>query len=143
VAAGSYTAPKDFVISGLVSAASGWPYNILAGTDLNGDRDGGSFPSDRARRVPGDPSSSLPRNAGRLPSQVSVDARVSKSVRIRERLELEGLLEVFNLFNRTNFIDVQNVFGVGAYPDNASATFGRFTQAGNSRQVQLAARVRF
>ena len=143
VATGSYRIPWDVIVSGLVTAASGWPYNILAGTDLNGDRDGGSFPSDRARQVPSDPATSLSRNAGRLPSQISVDARVSKSVRITGRLELEGLFEVFNLFNRTNFTDVQNVFGVGAYPSNPTATFGRFTQAGNSRQMQLAARIRF
>ena len=143
VATGSYRIPWDVIVSGLVTAASGWPYNILAGTDLNGDRDGGSFPSDRARQVPSDPATSLSRNAGRLPSQISVDARVSKSVQITGRLELEGLFEVFNLFNRTNFTDVQNVFGVGAYPSNPAATFGRFTQAGNSRQMQLAARIRF
>ncbi len=143
VATGSYRIPWDVIVSGLVTAASGWPYNILAGTDLNGDRDGGSFPSDRARQVPSDPATSLSRNAGRLPSQISVDARVSKSVQITGRLELEGLFEVFNLFNRTNFTDVQNVFGVGAYPSSPAATFGRFTQAGNSRQMQLAARIRF
>ncbi len=143
VATGSYRIPWDVIVSGLVTAASGWPYNILAGTDLNGDRDGGSFPSDRAREVPSDPATSLARNAGRLPSQFSVDARVSKSVRITGRLELEGLFEVFNLFNRTNFTDVQNVFGVGAYPSSPAATFGRFTQASNSRQMQLAARIRF
>jgi Carboxypeptidase regulatory-like domain len=143
VATASYNGPKGFVISGLVSAASGWPYNILAGTDLNGDRDGGSFPSDRARRVPAEASSSVARNAGRLPSQFGVDMRLSKSMRLSDRVQVEGLLELFNLFNRTNFTDVQNVFGVGAYPDNPSPTFGKFTQAGNSRQIQLAARVRF
>ena len=142
-ATATYTAPWDITLSGLFSAASGWPYNILAGTDLNMDRDGGSFPSDRARVTPADPSSSLPRNSGRLPSQVSVDARVSKSLRLSERVELEGIFEVFNVFNRSNFIEVQNVFGVGAYPANPAPTFGRFTQAGNPRQMQLAARVRF
>ncbi len=142
-ATATYTAPWEIAVSGLISAASGWPYNILAGTDLNMDRDGGSFPSDRARATPGDPSSSLPRNSGRLPSQVSVDARVSKSFRLSGRVELEGIFEVFNVFNRSNFIDVQNVFGVGAYPTNPAPTFGLFTQAGNARQIQLAARVRF
>ncbi len=142
-ATATYTAPWEITLSGLLSAASGWPYNILAGTDLNMDRDGGSFPSDRARVTLADPSSSLPRNSGRLPSQVSVDARVSKSLRLSERVELEGIFEIFNVFNRSNFIEVQNVFGVGAYPANPAPTFGRFTQAGNPRQMQLAARVRF
>jgi hypothetical protein len=145
VATGAYTAPQEFVVSAIVTAASGWPYNILAGMDLNGDRDGGSFPSDRARRIPADASSSLPRNFGRLPSQVSVDVRVSKLVRFAERASVEGLFEVFNIFNRTNFTDVQNVFGTGSYPTNPNpdGTFGRFTQASNGRQAQIAARLRF
>ena len=90
-----------------------------------------------------DPSSSLPRNSGRLPSQVSVGCAGLEVVSSVRRVELEGIFEVFNVFNRSNFIDVQNVFGVGAYPTNPAPTFGRFTQAGNARQIQLAARVRF
>jgi hypothetical protein len=50
---------------------------------------------------------------------------------------------MFNLFNRTNFIDVQNVFGAGAYPDQPAATYGQFTQAGGARQVQLSVRLLF
>jgi hypothetical protein len=142
-ATGSYTAVGKIVVSALVSAASGWPYNVLAGADLNMDRDGGSFPADRARRLLSDPASSVGRNSGRLPSQASVDLRLSRRFSVRKRVEAEGLLEIFNLFNRTNFIDVQNVFGTGAYPDVPSPTFGRFTQAGNGRHTQLAARVRF
>jgi Carboxypeptidase regulatory-like domain len=135
-------APGRVVLSALVHAGSGWPYNILAGQDLNGDRDGGSSPSDRARTNPSDAATSLPRNAGRFPAQASVDARVSKAFRIRA-IQLEALFEVFNVFNRTNFIDVQNVFGTGAYPLQPAATFGQFTQADAPRQVQLAVRVSF
>ena len=36
---------------------------------------------------------------------------------------------------------MQNVFGAGAFPDVPSSTFGQFTQAGPSRQVQLACAV--
>jgi hypothetical protein len=134
--------PGRVLVSGLLGVASGWPFNVLAGVDLNGDRDGGSFPSDRARRVPADQASSVSRNSGRLPSQASVDLRIARPFGVR-RIEFEPLVEVFNLFNRTNFIEVQNVFGAGAYPDVPSSTFGQFTQAGPARQVQLGLRVRF
>lgn len=143
VATAAYTWPRRIVLSGIVTAASGWPYNILAGADLNQDRDGGSFPSDRARRVPTDASSSVARNAGRLPAQFTVDVRLAKTFVLSRGVELEGLVEVFNLFNRTNFIDVQNIFGTGPYPTSPNPTFGLFTQAANGRQAQLAARVRF
>jgi hypothetical protein len=142
VVSAAIDAPWGVVVSALTTIGSGWPYNILAGADLNGDRDGGSFPSDRARTAPADPAASLPRNAGRLPMQATVDARVSKTMRIRP-IQLEALLEVFNIFNRTNFIDIQNVFGTGAYPNQPSPTFGQFTQADVARQLQLAVRVSF
>src|SRR5690606_37078559 len=134
--------PWNITVSALANVGSGWPYNILAGADLNGDRDGGSFPSDRARTDPTSAATSLPRNSGRLPAQATLDIRVSTTLRIRG-LQIEPLLDVFNIFNRTNFRDVQNVFGTGAYPQQPSPTFGQFTQADTARQLQLGLRVSF
>jgi hypothetical protein len=74
--------------------------------------------------------------------QATVDARVSRTIRIGP-IQVEALVEVFNIFNRANFIDVQNVFGTGAFPQEPSATFGQFTQADAARQLQLAVRVSF
>jgi hypothetical protein len=50
---------------------------------------------------------------------------------------------VFNLFNRTNYTDINNVFGPGAFPNQPLPTYGQFTQSGPPLQVQLAARVTF
>jgi hypothetical protein len=135
-------APGRVVVAVLGSAGSGWPYNILAGADLNGDRDGGNFPSDRARTNPSDPATSLRRNAGRLPAQASVDVRASRLWRAGG-VGIEALFEAFNVFNRTNLTDVQHVFGTGAYPHQPAPTFGQFTQADVPRQVQLALRLHF
>ncbi len=135
-------APWNITVSALANVGSGWPYNILAGADLNGDRDGGSFPSDRARTDPTSAATSLPRNSGRLPAQATLDLRISTTLRIRG-LQIEPLLDIFNIFNRTNFRDVQNVFGTGAYPQQPSPTFGQFTQADTARQLQLGLRVSF
>ena len=56
---------------------------------------------------------------------------------------MDGLFEVFNLFDRTNYTEINNIFGTGAYPSAGLPTFGQFTQAGPPLQVQLAARVSF
>jgi outer membrane receptor for Fe3+-dicitrate len=143
VVSGWYLAPGGVQIAAIVGYSSGRPYNILAGTDLNGDGDGGSSPSDRPRRVPGDPSTSIARNAGLLPSRATTDIRVSRRFTVRGRLTVEPMVDVFNLFNRTNFIGVQNVFGPGRYPDQPLPTYGQFTQAAAPRQVQIGLKVGF
>ena len=56
---------------------------------------------------------------------------------------MEGMVEAFNVFNRTNFTEINNIFGTGAYPTLPLPTFGQFTQAGPPRQVQLAVRLGF
>ncbi len=78
-----------------------------------------------------------------MPSQASVDVRVSKTFALGARAQLLGIFEVFNLFNRTNFTDINAVFGTGAYPVNPLPTYGQFEQAGPPRQAQVALRVTF
>jgi hypothetical protein len=143
VFSGLFVLPGDVHLSSIVTLASGRPYSILAGTDLNGDGDGGAFPPDRPRTSPGDPSTSIGRNAGVLPMQATVDVRIAKRLPLGGRVKLEGILEVFNLFNRANYTDVQNIFGPGRYPANPLPTFGQFTQAGPPLQAQVAAKVLF
>ena len=142
VAAGQARLPWKIAVGGVITAASGWPYNVLAGSDLNGDGDGGAFPSDRARRNPADAATSVGRDSGRLPTQATVDLRIGRPIRFGRR-SIDPVLDVFNLFNRTNFVDVQNIFGTGAYPAQPSSTFGQFTQAAAGRQVQVGLRVSF
>jgi hypothetical protein len=55
VLSGLYSLPGAFQVSSIVTIGSGRPYNILAGTDLDGNGDAGAFPADRARRVPAEP----------------------------------------------------------------------------------------
>ena len=143
VISGLFMLPAKLRLSGIATLASGRRYTILAGADLNGDGDGGAPPSDRARRVPGDQASSLARNTGTLPGQGVVDVRLSRQLQLRSRLRIEALMEVFNLFNRTNFTEVNNIFGPGAYPSAPVSSFGRFEQAAPPRQVQLGLRVDF
>ena len=59
------------------------------------------------------------------------------------------MIEIFNLFNRTNYSEINNVFGPGAYPsqpardDVGRVTYGTFQKALAPRQVQLALRLIF
>ena len=144
VATGVQELPFEFQVSGIFTAGSGRPYNIIAGVDLNGDGDATVSPGpDRARTTPTDPSTSIGRNTGRLPRERRLDARVSKRIRVGPRSTLSLTLDMLNLLNRTNFTDVNRVFGIGAYPSAPLPTFGQFTQAGPPRQLQIGARFSF
>ena len=140
VASGIYMLPKDVELSSIITIGSGRPYNILAGVDLNADGDGGA--TDRARGTLSDITTSVQRNAGVLPMQATVDLRLARRFRAA-RMSIDGIFEVFNLFNRSNYIAVNNVFGTGSYPASPAPTFGQFTQAGPPRQVQFAVKIGF
>lgn len=142
VASGAFFAPRQVQVSAIISAASGAPFNILAGADLDGNGDGGAFPADRARRDPSDAASSVTRNSGRLATDVSMDLRVSRRFRIGSGYA-ELMAEVFNLLNRSNFTEVNEIFGTGAYPASPLPTFGQPTVAASPRQVQFGLRIGF
>jgi hypothetical protein len=149
VLSGLYQFPGQIQLSAIVTAASGRPFTPLAGADLNGDGDGGALPPDRARRNPADANSAVGRNSETTPKQVIVDARLSKRFRLGGTASLEALVEGFNLFNRANFSEVNNIFGRGSFPSDPQrdsqgrVTYGTFDQALPPRQVQLAVRVSF
>jgi Carboxypeptidase regulatory-like domain/TonB-dependent Receptor Plug Domain len=143
VFSGSQVIAAGIQLASIVTVASGRPYNVLAGQDLNNDGDGGVFPSDRARRVPADPASSVGRNSGLLPAQATVDLRIARRFRLPGGASLDAMLEAFNLFSRTNFTEINNIFGAGAYPTNPLVTFGQFEKAAPPFQGQLAIKVHF
>jgi Carboxypeptidase regulatory-like domain len=142
--------PWDFRLSTIVTAASGRPFTPLTGADSNGDGDGGAIPgSDRARTNPADIGTSVGRNSGRLPSVFSVDLRLAKRIKLGGDAALDLIAEAFNLLDRANYSEVNNIFGTGAFPSNPQkdlagrVTYGTFTAALPPRQIQLAAKVSF
>jgi hypothetical protein len=144
VLSGLYVAPYGINISTVATVASGRPYNILAGADLNVDGNGGTIPGpDRALMVPGNLSSSVGRNAGTLPAQATVDLRLSRRMAFGRGNRVDLIVDVFNVFNRANFTEVNNIFGTDAHPTNPLPTFGQFQQAGPPRQGQLAVKLNF
>jgi hypothetical protein len=148
VLSGTYRLPGQLGVSAIITAASGRPYTPLAGLDLNGDGNGGAFPPDRARRNPADPSSSVGRNSETTAAIANMDLRVSKLLPLAGAAQLELIFDVFNVFNRANFIEDTNqssfaIFGSGAYPTAPAPSYGRYTLTDPPRQMQLAAKIGF
>jgi hypothetical protein len=143
VFSGAYVLPWDVTASTIVTLASGRPYNILAGADLNGDGNGGATAPDRPRTDLTNPLTAIGRNAGMLPSQYTVDLRLAKRFPLRGRAHVDVMLEAFNLFNNTTYTNVDNVFGTGAYPGSPLPTFGQYTEAAPPFQAQLAVKIGF
>jgi hypothetical protein len=143
VLSGVHSLPWSVQVASIATIGSGRPYNILAGVDVNGDGNGGSFPPDRARGIITDPTTRVRRNSGRLPSQATVDVRISRRVPLRGTARMDLIVDGFNLLNRTNVTEVNNIFGVGSFPSNPSATFGQILQVGSPLQVQLGLRASF
>ena len=119
----------------------------LAGADLNGDGNGGAFPSDRTRVNPADESTSVRRNSETTAGQSTLDLRLSRRFALG-KASFEAILDAFNVFNRVNFFEDSNqssfvIFGVGAYPSSPLPTYSRYTQTLAPRQVQLAAKISF
>ena len=74
----------------------------------------------------------IERNAGVGSNYFSLNARVSRSFQLTGRLELEGILEGFNLTNHRNVVTRNTNFGPGAYPSNPLPSFGQVTAVGGA-----------
>ena len=117
-----------FQLSYIFTYASRLPFNVLAGSDLNGDSNNNDRPF------------GLGRNTGVGFDFASFDLRLSRRFQLTEKLNLELLAEGFNLFNRANYSVPNNTFGTAATP---LATFGRPTAAFDPRQIQFGFRFNF
>jgi len=149
VVSGLYQLPWQVAFSTIITAASGRPYTPLAGADLNGDGDGGAFPSDRARTNPADASTAVGRNSETMKSQFNVDARLSKRFNLARGFGFEAIVDIFNVLDRTNYTEINNIFGRGAFPGTPQTdaqgrvTYGVYEQALPGRQIQLAGKIIF
>jgi hypothetical protein len=133
---------RDFQLSGILSLNSGRPYNLLAGVDLNMNGD----------NPPGDRPPGLGRNAGISPGFANFDMRLERSIKLNERVNIKGFVEIFNLFNRVNISDFNRTFPPDAQgnfqlpaQDNGRyiVTPDRYRAAFSPRQFQLGLRFAF
>ncbi|HET9742562.1 MAG TPA: TonB-dependent receptor [Terriglobales bacterium] len=131
---------SGFELSPIISYNSGHPFNLLAGSDINGD---GHFTNDRP---PG-----AGRNSGRGPDYVTFDMRLGRAFKLGEKASLLFTAEGFNITNTTNFASVNNIVGATfAPPFNVQGTAGvspsqplGFTSAFPKREIQLGLRLSF
>lgn len=120
-------------LSGIVSYTTGQPYSANVGTfDLNND---GNRNNDRA---PG-----LGRNTFRLPSQFTIDPRLTKELDFGV-VRLQLIAEVFNLLDRSNVSGVRTqLYSVTNNRLVTQTNFGTPTVSSGPRTYQLAAKIVF
>ena len=123
---------NGFELSGLLQYYSALPFNITSGvTTVQGT----------AGRPVVD-GQFIPRNAGHGSDFLSLGARVARTF-VVGRVRIEGLVEAFNVTNRRNVLTRNTTFGTGTYPTNPLPAFNQITSVGESRSIQLGARVKF
>jgi hypothetical protein len=131
-----------FQFAPIIRYNSGHPFNILAGSDINGDR---HSTNDRPLGVG--------RNAGTGPDYMDVDMRITRGFKLTERGSLNFIAEGFNIFNRTNFGSVNNINvapqgkfqGFESSPLDTPIGLSPFAFASSSlrRQMQFGVRLAF
>ena len=83
------------------------------------------------------------RNFARNPNLFSLDASLTRTFALKERLKLEARAEAFNAINHTNFTSYSN-YAYGGIAGSISATnFGQFTAAADPRILQFALKLHF
>jgi hypothetical protein len=121
---------RDWIFSVIADYLAGLPHNELAGFDRNRNGHSGS-----------DRPEGIGRNRRTLPDVVTVDVRVARRFRVRG-VTLEGILDVFNLFNRENVLEVNEVRYLSS-DLQPNPDFGRPTRTADPRRLQLGARASF
>ena len=152
-AIGQISLPRNVSLSAQFDAASGLPYNVVTGTDNNGDGIFNDRPSYAGQ--PGEGvyatrfgllsttgiDGDLPRNAGTMPATVHLDANLSRAFVVghaktgdrRETITLNARFA--NLVNHTNVTAVGTVVG--------SPTFAHSLAAEPARRIEVGARFTF
>lgn len=139
VISGWYQLPFRFSAGGVVTMASGRPYNITTGTDNNGDG------VNNDRPVVG--GSLLGRNAGRGSSIYDVGMFVEHVFRFKtDRFGFRVRAEALNLFNHANIVGRNGTYG-NAANGVPLATLGQplggISNVDPGRQFQFSARFTF
>jgi hypothetical protein len=140
------TLAEGWQLTAIFNAQSGEPYTALVNTDLNGDG------NSRNERAPG-----FGRNTFNMPAIISLDPRVSRTIRFSERARLQLIAEAFNVFNHQNITGVRTTFfalaagqlvpqtvsavGINAFGVPSSANVNG--QGNVGRVLQLAAKISF
>src|SRR5262249_11939876 len=107
------------------------PVNAVQGSDLNSDSVNNDRPLFRGR------------NDTKGYGLQEVNLRISRTLSLHERVQLEVISEAENLFNSTNAACSAGGCSSAVITRFDAADFRRITAAVNSRQIQLGGRIRF
>ena len=140
VLSGIFHLPWGLTLAPIYEYGSGRPWNVLIGYDANGD-------SSLFDRPPG-----YDRNDQNGPRLSQLSLRLTKAVSLGRGRRLDLIVEVFNVFNTTNY-DVSSVDGAQFYQRFNPTTgqleilenprFGSYTATLSPREIQLGLRYVF
>jgi Carboxypeptidase regulatory-like domain/TonB dependent receptor len=138
VLSGSYVAPFKINIGGILTLASGLPYNYVTGTNNSGDT---GATADR----PVINGTVVGRNVGRGNNIYEFSPFIERAFALgTERVRLNLRVEAFNVLNHANFVGYSGTYGNGA---TAGAGFGAplvgITNQLPPRSLQFVARLVF
>jgi hypothetical protein len=160
---------RGWQVNSLFTTSTGSPFNILAGTNVSGtgeNQDRVNLIGDPFANVPvltgttavqyfnpaafGKPAAGTYGNLGRDalygPGFGSVDFSIFKRTRITERIGSEFRVEIFNLFNRTNWANPNATFTSGSFGQltaTKNGTTGAGLGFGEPRNTQLSLKITF
>ncbi len=118
--------PWKIQLSGIFRAQSGFRYTAVALAPI--DQDGNNNFNGRDLQTG--------RNAFKAPMFVNMDMRIARTWVIRERVQVQGLFEFFNLFNNANAAAMQN-------QQAQATTFGTVSEWLPGRQGQIGLKIQF
>jgi hypothetical protein len=137
----------DFYLAPIITARSGFPFDIRTGIDINLDNNINDRPF------------AVGRNTGIGPMFFTTDLRVGRQIRFRadNPLGVELIFDAFNIFNRTNFKEVNGVTNGVLFLNQLGFTdvrvegssripanqFSGFTSAYEPRIIQIGAKFNF
>ena len=139
-------------LSGVLQYYSAPPFNVTTGSNTKQgtvqrpcapgyslSATGGTNPCTEALR-----GAVIGRNAGAGFDFLGLNARLSRTLALTERVKLDCMAEAFNSLNHRNDLIPNGTFGASAYPGSAAnPSFGKPTAVGDPRHVQLAIRLNF
>jgi len=149
---GNINLPYKFVVSTVFDAQSGRPYNVVTGTDNNGDGSFNDRPTYASAPGPGvyrtpfglltanTINGNVPRNLGTMPDLIHLDLNLSRAFLLNPKdvdhpRTLTFNARSANLLNHTNATAVSTVI--------SSPTFGQSLSAETARRIELGIRIAF
>jgi len=133
---------RDWTLSPIVNLRSGVPFNLFLGASVNGDANTTDRPFFASR------------NSGRGPNYFNANIRINRFVRFTEKMGMDFIVDVTNVFNHVNYQRVNDVIGaaspllLGPYNVSGNPTLPPtaplgFTAAFPARQLQFGAKFKF